>query len=161
MHGSSMNEMRAFDQLYVREGDAILEVGSLDVNGSCREIFEGHDYLGIDWSPGPGVDIAIDGYDWNGVISDGYYDIVISAQAMEHDPKFWLTLANIAKATKPGGHVCIIVPRRWDEHRHPVDCYRFLSDAMRSFGELMGMEVLKAKTVKDDTIGIFRKVQGL
>ena len=36
----------------------VLEVGSLDINGSVRELFEKCDYTGVDLQMGPGVDLA-------------------------------------------------------------------------------------------------------
>ena len=41
-------------------GSTVLEVGSYDVNGSIRSVFEVSDYLGIDLVEGPGVDVVGD-----------------------------------------------------------------------------------------------------
>jgi hypothetical protein len=37
----------------------VLEVGSLDINGSVRPLFTDCDYMGIDLGDGPGVDQVI------------------------------------------------------------------------------------------------------
>ena len=38
-------------------GTRVLEVGSLDINGSVRPIFTDCEYVGLDLGPGPGVDV--------------------------------------------------------------------------------------------------------
>ena len=37
----------------------VLEVGSRDVNGSVRQFFDGGEYVGVDWRPGPCVDLVL------------------------------------------------------------------------------------------------------
>ena len=39
-------------------GGRVLEIGSLDINGSTRSFFSDGDYLGIDVAPGAGVDLV-------------------------------------------------------------------------------------------------------
>lgn len=39
----------------------VLEVGSLDINGSIRTFFHDCDYIGLDVSEGNGVDVVSDG----------------------------------------------------------------------------------------------------
>ena len=40
---------------------SVLEVGSLNINGSVREFFTGGDYLGLDVGAGPDVDLVCEG----------------------------------------------------------------------------------------------------
>jgi SAM-dependent methyltransferase len=42
--------------------------------------------------------------------SDGLFDVVVSNATLEHDPRFWLTLAEIQRVLKPGGLLLIGVP---------------------------------------------------
>lgn len=42
--------------------------------------------------------------------ADGAFDIVMSNAALEHDPFFWLTLAEMRRVLKPGGLLLIGVP---------------------------------------------------
>ena len=42
-------------------GARVLEVGSLDINGSVRDLFSDCDYTGVDLALGPGVDLACQG----------------------------------------------------------------------------------------------------
>ena len=38
--------------------DSVLECGSYNVNGSVRGLFAAREYVGLDWRPGPGVDVV-------------------------------------------------------------------------------------------------------
>lgn len=84
-------------------GAQVLEVGSLDINGSVRRFFTDCNYVGIDVGPGSGVDLVCQGQDFSGP-SDSF-DTVISCECLEHNP-FWLeTFHNMVRVCKPGGLV--------------------------------------------------------
>lgn len=84
-------------------GGRICEIGSRDVNGSIRELF--HDsiqYLGVDYEPGPGVDrVGMAHTSLAGCRSQ--FDVVVTCEALEHDPAWRATLATAVRILKPGG----------------------------------------------------------
>ena len=87
------------------EGVSVLEVGSLDINGSVRSFFPGTNYTGVDVAAGPGVDEVCQGQ----LVGhpSGAFDVVISCECMEHNP-FWVeTVSNIFRMAKPGGLVIV------------------------------------------------------
>lgn len=164
MHPESYNEMARLVSTYLKPEQClhVLDVGSYDVNGTYRTLFvnENWTYEGVDIQEGPNV---------NRVLTDPYvfpfesecYDVVISGQAFEHIKFFWLTWKEMARVLKPGGLIFLIAPSRGEEHRYPVDCWRFYPDSFRALGELENMEVLEAETrwtnPWGDTVGVFRK----
>lgn len=83
----------------------VLEVGSLDINGSVRELFDQCDYTGVDLQLGPGVDLACQGQLVE--FPTNHFDTVISAECLEHNPFWRETVANMLRMTKPGGMVLI------------------------------------------------------
>ena len=83
----------------------VLEVGSLDINGSVRELFSGCDYTGVDLQLGPGVDLARQGQLVD--FPTGHFDTTISAECLEHNPFWRETVANMLRMTRPGGLVLI------------------------------------------------------
>jgi len=87
------------------KGARVLEVGSLDINGSVREQFEACDYTGVDLQPGPGVDLACPGHLL--ALPTASFDTVISAECFEHNPFWRETLANMLRMLRPGGLVTI------------------------------------------------------
>jgi SAM-dependent methyltransferase len=91
----------------------VLEIGSLDVNGTTRPLFpDAGRYHGIDVVEGPGVDEVADAADWR---SSERFDVVVSTEVLEHAPRWIEILQNAWRATAPGGSLlltCATTPRQ-------------------------------------------------
>lgn len=86
------------------DGQHVLEVGSLDINGTVRDFFTNNStYIGVDVGPGPGVDVVAQGQDLT--YDDGEFDVTVSAECFEHNPYWKETFTNMARMTRPGGLV--------------------------------------------------------
>ena len=83
----------------------VLEVGSLDINGTVRDLFTGCRYTGVDLQLGPGVDEATQGQLVG--FPSGEFDVTISAECLEHNPYWRETLANMFRMTRPDGLVLV------------------------------------------------------
>jgi SAM-dependent methyltransferase len=81
----------------------VLEIGSLDINGSIRQFFDECDYTGVDLGPGKGVDIISRGEEL--LFQDESFDVTISCECFEHNDKWAETFTNMIRMTKPGGLV--------------------------------------------------------
>ena len=79
----------------------VLEVGSLDINGSMREFFEECEYIGIDVGNGKGVDVVCSGHEYDA--PDDTFDVTLSTECFEHNPYWAETFANMVRLTKSGG----------------------------------------------------------
>ena len=95
-------------------------------------------------------------------VSDETYDIVLSAQVIEHVKRPWLWMRELRRVCKTGGHVITICPVSWPYHCHPVDCWRIYPDGMAALHEDAGLAtVLSLFESLDgevtDTIAIARK----
>jgi len=152
MHQSSILRMKWFLDNYAskitKNEIKVLDVGSYDVNGSYKHLFDEnkYHYTGMDMDQGPNVDIVLENpYDWDTIESDSY-DIVISGQAFEHVEFFWKTMEEMTRVLKKDGLMCLIVPNGFAEHRHPVDCYRFFTDGLIALARYVGIEPLHAHT---------------
>ena len=78
----------------------VLDIGSLDLNGNNRYLFENYKYIGVDVGYGENVDVVCRGHEF---IDNQKFDIVISTECLEHD-EFWeKTLQNMVRLTKPNG----------------------------------------------------------
>ena len=88
-----------FPESFVRQ--SVLEIGSLDINGTVRGFFEECNYTGLDIAPGAGVDVVCEGQQFDDA-SDSF-DTVISCEVMEHNPYWKETLQNMTRLLKPGG----------------------------------------------------------
>lgn len=107
----------------------VLEVGSLNVNGSYRELFKHPErYTGIDHEHGPGVDLEADLHsDFCALLADGALpaDLLLCGQVLEHDPRPWFTAPAIVRAVaEVRGTVILVAPWRFPYH-HPPDFWRF------------------------------------
>jgi len=78
----------------------VLEVGSLNINGTVRDYFDDCDYTGIDLGPGPGVDVVADGSDW---LKPAHYSVVLSTESFEHNPRWRDTFSNMIDNACEGG----------------------------------------------------------
>jgi SAM-dependent methyltransferase len=87
------------------KGARVLEVGSLDINGSVRELFADCEYTGVDLQIGPGVDLACQGQLVE--FPTSHFDTAISAECLEHNPFWRETVANMLRMTRPAGLVMI------------------------------------------------------
>lgn len=152
MHASSMEAMAGFvaEHLAPWRGRrlAILDVGSMDVNGSYRTLFDDPlwSYTGMDAAAGPGVDIVLTRpYDWSGLRANSF-DVVVSGQAFEHVEFPWVSMLEVARVLKPGGLACLIVPSGGYEHRYPLDCWRYYPDGIAALARWADLDVVSATT---------------
>lgn len=79
-------------------GAKVLDVGSFDVNGNNRYLFRGGSFLGIDMIAGKGVDRVCTVHEVLGPFS-----VVISTEALEHDPEWRKTLKAMSDRVSAGG----------------------------------------------------------
>jgi SAM-dependent methyltransferase len=83
------------------ENKKVLEVGSLDINGTMRSFFSNCDYLGIDVGEGRGVDLVAQGQKYDA--PDESFDVCSSGECFEHNPYWAETFANMVRMCKSGG----------------------------------------------------------
>jgi SAM-dependent methyltransferase len=148
MHDSSYLHMKYFIEKYIKnlENIQILDVGSQDVNGSYRNLFDHKSwkYTGLDISRGNNVDVVVGNiYDWKEINSNNF-DVVISGQALEHIKYPWITLCEIRRVLKYNGLCCIIAPSSGPEHKYPIDCYRFFPDGLAAIADYAGLTIIEA-----------------
>jgi hypothetical protein len=79
---------------------SVLDIGSLDINGNNRFLFENYTYIGVDVGDGPNVDVVSKGHEYR---SENKYDVVISSECFEHDMYYVETIKNCVDLTKNGG----------------------------------------------------------
>lgn len=148
--------MRAFRKRYLEGREAeklrIVDIGSMNINGSYQPIFDVPDwrYVGVDMAVGDNVDVILKNpYRWREFASRSV-DVLVSGQAFEHIEYFWVTMLEVARVLKPGGLACIIAPSSGFEHRYPVDCWRFYPDGFSAVSRFAGLEVLESVTQWED-----------
>lgn len=152
MHQSAMKRMEWFIQNYVPKDKPIrvLDVGSYNVNGCYRSLFNRYqcEYIGLDLSPGPNVDVVpVNPYYWDeDELEDRSFDFIISGSAFEHIEYPWLTMKQIQCKLKPNGIACILAPFNLSEHRYPTDCFRYYPDGMIALAKWASLQVIDCTT---------------
>ncbi len=101
-------------------GTTVLEIGSLDINGSVRRFFEACEYTGIDIGPGPQVDILCKGEDFPE--KAGQYDVVISTEVFEHTENWDLIFLNMLRLMKRNGMI-IFSCASWGREQHGTSLF--------------------------------------
>ena len=81
----------------------VLEVGSLNINGTVRDFFAAENYLGLDLIEGKDVDLVRSGNEYDA--PDNFFDTIISTECFEHDKHWKETFQNMYRMTKVGGMV--------------------------------------------------------
>lgn len=131
-------QVRQFIERYavpaIPAGTRILEIGSLNINGTVRDLFEPacEEYIGIDLRSGAGVDEIIDAHSLRHRFRWRSFGAVICLETLEHDPRFWITLQNIQFVLRKGGILAVSVPNfQFIYHAEPKDYWRFSTDSVQ------------------------------
>ena len=104
MHNAAMEFV--YSSFHNWKGDKtnlkILDIGSLDINGSVRPLFKPFTskYVGLDVQEGPGVDIV---YDAAKFTKPNSFDVVVCAEVFEHTPDWQTILKKSYKNLVQGG----------------------------------------------------------
>tara|TARA_R110000868_G_scaffold78514_1_gene224001 strand:+ start:838 stop:1332 length:495 start_codon:yes stop_codon:yes gene_type:complete len=114
----------------------VLEIGSLDINGSPRGLVLEADWYGIDLQAGAAVDEIADAAEWR---SDRRFDLVICAEVLEHTPAVEDILATASLHLESGGRLILTCATDGREPHSAVDGGRVRPD---EFYENVGPEYL-------------------
>ena len=83
--------------------DAILEIGSQNINGTVRDFFNPRKYIGIDINAAKDVDFVCPGELLE--LPDGWCDLAMSTECLEHAIEWDNIAKNAIRACKPKGLV--------------------------------------------------------
>lgn len=128
MHDTAAYSCIEFLKAYGKSGITVLDVGGAGtrVGGLVKKF--GMNYLCMDLKQEAGVDIVMEA--GNAFpLEDESIDLIYSSSCFEHDPLFWLTFREMCRVVKKGGYIYISAPSNGPYHTHPVDNWRFYSDA--------------------------------
>lgn len=143
MHHNSFEVFRRFALPYFQPGMKVLEVGP-DPHWSCKSLLQATGTLYHF------ADMINHASDQRGFVAmkseyvldspDALFDIVFSANVIEHVRKPWLWMAELARITRVDGLVVCVNPVSWPYHAAPVDCWRLLPEAYKALFEEVGLE---------------------
>lgn len=167
MHPSAYMFATQFYNTYCRglvDNATVVDFGAYDVNGTLKPIFAKHNYIGIDMSEGPNVDIVCDNS--KTPFENNTIDVVVSSSCFEHDECFWETFLEMCRIIKEGGYIYINAPSAGDYHGYPGDCWRFYKDSWSALAKWANKNGYVIDLVYShveptghwkDSIGVFQK----
>ena len=133
---------------------SVLDVGSLDINGSYRSMVEllGAHYTGIDLASGQNVDVVTDDPYHYPFMADSF-DAVICGNTLHLVEYPWLLLPELARMLKSGGLLAIVTVWQWGEHS-PQDRWRFMPGGLTTLFAMTGCfeERVQMKRYEDGTL---------
>ncbi|MGF7041543.1 class I SAM-dependent methyltransferase [Mucilaginibacter lappiensis] len=97
-------------------------------------------YLGVDLEMNPKAEHHID-FDSKTTLPEGYADIVLSNQVLEHVDTPSGYLKEALRILKPGGSLLISTHGYWFYHPTPNDYWRWTSTGLRKIIETEGFEI--------------------
>jgi SAM-dependent methyltransferase len=119
----------------------VLDVGSLDYNGSPRYLFPTSGYVGVDIKEGASVDEICDVYSLSARFGRSRFDAVLCLHVLEHLRDIWEALREVRNVLTPGGHLYVAMPTLgYPEHDYPGDYWRATEQCMREV--IMGVKSL-------------------
>lgn len=124
------NKIEEYKKKFILKPGNVIELGSFNVNGGVRHIFnDADDYVGLDMSRGPGVDIVANIHEADKLF-EYRADTILCLETLEHDNQPWLSVEAMRNLLIPGGFLVISTPLNgFPEHRYPKDYFRYLKDS--------------------------------
>jgi hypothetical protein len=139
----------------------VLDVGSLNVNGTTRDICVGKfkEYIGLDMRAGIGVDVVLDAKDILEKYGRESFHVIICVNTLEHVYNWGLAIYNMTMALQRGGIFIVTVPTiGFQRHDYPSDYWRFLLTDLEAILLPMGNILETGSEIGNKCVGIiFRK----
>jgi predicted O-methyltransferase YrrM len=141
-------------------GKDVLEVGSLDVNGSLRGVVEPlgpKQYLGVDVRPGPGVDELCAAERLVERFGTESFDVVLATDVLEHIDDWRAAVRSMKSVLRPDGVALVTTcAPGFPYHPYPDDHWRFEPELLgRAFADFE-VEALEQESA---LLGVFLKAR--
>ena len=126
----------------------VIEVGSMDVNGSLRshvESLKPKRYVGVDFAAGKSVDVVCDACDLRKKFGKESFDVVLSTEMLEHAEDWRGAITAMKRVLRPRG-ILLLTARGpgFPLHGFPHDWHRFTVDDVRRMFADFQVEALES-----------------
>jgi SAM-dependent methyltransferase len=146
MHANSRLLFLKYALAHFQPSIRVLEIGPDQVPSTYRSLVRPPplDWDTLDIEARSGVTYLAES-EYSFPVADESYDIVFSAQVIEHVRRIWLWMPEVARVCRSGGIVITINPVSWPFHEAPIDCWRAYPDGMKALYEDASIEVLLSR----------------
>ena len=150
-------EKRMIDCLGLKPGMKVLDVGcgrgswagdACTIRRRMRNLQgEGRMVIGIDVDTAAADNASLDEFRMIDDVSrwpvaDAAVHVAVSDFVMEHVERPWEWLKNLTTYLNKNALICIIAPHTFEEHRYPIDTYRYLPDGMRDLFKYANIDIV-------------------
>ena len=140
------------------KGKSVVEVGAVDVNGSCRPWIVSQlpaSYLGTDMQEGPNVDLVCTGKELPEKIGRESCDLLICTEVLEHVESWFEFVQSIWSTIKLGG-ILLLTTRSpgFPLHNYPSDHWRFTVRDMLTIFKDQQILTVTADPTTDPGVGV-------
>jgi SAM-dependent methyltransferase len=161
MHKNSKALFQRYATPYFTPGARVLEIGPDRHPSTYRSLLDAQfaAWDTLDAFPRPDVPLTWQAEsEYAFPVPDGAYDVVFSAQVIEHVRKIWRWMPELARVCRPGGVVVTINPVSWHYHESPVDCWRIYPEGMRALSDDAGLDVVLSEWGSVEMQGLEKRV---
>jgi SAM-dependent methyltransferase len=89
-------------------------------------------------------------------LPDGFADLVLCTQVLEHSLDPEQGLRDIRRILRPGGHLIVTAPHIWFYHPHPTDNWRFTQEGLPRMVRRAGFEPLRLLSQGGSALSFFQ-----
>jgi hypothetical protein len=107
------------------KSDAILMFISDLLKKTYLELLKPAEYVGVDITKGPGVDIICPAENLTEKFGRESFDVVIATCLLEHVRNWKKSVSNFKNICKSNGIILVIAPSKWTFHEFPYDFWRY------------------------------------
>ena len=142
----------------------VIELGSRNVNGSARRILRHLNpefYIGIDATPGSGVDVIWNVEQINLLYPKEIFHLVVATELLEHVQNWRRAIENMFYLCAPEGYILITTRSEgFPLHGYPDDHWRFSLKDMVAIFEGMYVHTIRPDPEQSGVFCLIRKQQG-
>jgi len=132
----------------------VLDIGSLDVNGTCRDLLPSDGYIGMDMRLGTGVDLLADILKPPKTLLERF-NTVICLETLEHVSEPWTAIDNMFRCLRHGGLFigswCFV----YHLHDEPADYWRCTPAGFQYLLDQAGFYEVRIETEGEGPRGVF------
>jgi SAM-dependent methyltransferase len=131
---------------YVRNGDAVGDIGCGEQPLRLRVEMRGGIYTGIDVTQNKSASVSIIASCTDMPLPDSCFNVVLCTEVLEHVSDSYKAFRELARLLKPGGILIVTMPFTYPLHEEPYDFVRFTPYQIRECAKSNDLQVLELTT---------------
>lgn len=160
MHVGNIEWLQDLSHRYRTRYKTVMELGSLDMNGTARDYMRAASWIGVDRIDGDAVDIHCAAAETRFIAEQ--FDVILCTSMLEHDPTWRESLSHNLQWLRPGGHLFLSWGAEGNVHHEPEPFKEVPVADVVAWAGAEGMEILEShwegERYRDDCKGCYDMV---